>query len=71
METVTVSPKFQVVIPKFIRNSLRICPGEKIVMYEKDGVIHLVRVGKIKTFKGKFKKLNTINLRDENERYAQ
>jgi AbrB family looped-hinge helix DNA binding protein len=71
METVTISPKFQIVIPKFIRNSLRICPGEKIVMYEKDGVIHMVRIQKIKNLKGKLKKLTTINLRDENERFAQ
>lgn len=70
MEIVTISPKFQVVIPKFIRNTLRICPGEKIVMYEKDGVIHMVRVGKIKALKGKLKKLNTTNLRDENERFT-
>jgi len=65
METVTISPKFQVVIPKFIRNSLKISPGEKIVMFEKDGVIHMVRIGKLKSLKGKLRKLNTINLRDE------
>ena len=43
METVTVSPKFQVVIPETIRNHLEIHPGEKVVMLEKDGVIHIVR----------------------------
>jgi AbrB family looped-hinge helix DNA binding protein len=71
METVTISPKFQVVIPKLIRNTLRISPGEKIVMYEKDGIIYMVRIGKIKALKGKLKKLNTVNLRDEDERFAQ
>ena len=38
METVTVSTKFQVVIPETIRNHLEIHPGEKVVMLEKNGV---------------------------------
>jgi AbrB family looped-hinge helix DNA binding protein len=69
LETVSVSTKFQVVIPKAIRNSLAIKPGEKLVMYEKDGIIHLVRIKKITKFKGKFKKLTTKGLRDEKERF--
>lgn len=70
METVSVSTKFQVVIPKAIRNSLALKPGEKMVMYEKDGIIHLVRIQKISKFKGRFKKLSTEGLRDEGERFA-
>lgn len=30
METVTVSPKFQIVIPKRIREMLGLSPGQKI-----------------------------------------
>jgi AbrB family looped-hinge helix DNA binding protein len=71
LETVSVSTKFQVVIPKAIRNSLEIKPGEKLVMYEKDGNIHLVRIEKISKFKGKFKKLTTKELRDEEERFQK
>ena len=69
METVTVSPKFQVVIPATIRDSLEIHPGEKVVMLEKDGVIHIVRIGNIKSLRGKLKKLSTGGLRDEEERF--
>jgi len=41
METVTVSPKFQVVIPKALREKLKLKPGQKLYIYELDGKIHL------------------------------
>jgi AbrB family looped-hinge helix DNA binding protein len=69
METVTVSPKFQVVIPETIRNHLKIHPGEKVVMLEKDGVIHIVRIGNIRNLRGKLKKLSTEGLRDKEDRF--
>ncbi len=42
METVTVSPKFQVVIPKAVRTSLGIKPGQKVQVLEYDGRIELI-----------------------------
>jgi len=33
MEIVTISPKYQVVIPKIIRKLMRIRPGEKVVRF--------------------------------------
>ncbi|MEA3559444.1 MAG: AbrB/MazE/SpoVT family DNA-binding domain-containing protein [Candidatus Thermoplasmatota archaeon] len=71
METVTVSPKYQVVIPASIRNSIGIHPGEKIVVIEKDGVIHLVRIQGISNLRGIFSKINSEGIRDENDRYAE
>lgn len=41
MDTVTVSPKFQVVIPKALRERLKLRPGQKLLIYEQDGSLHL------------------------------
>lgn len=69
METVTVSTKFQVVIPRSIREIMSIRPGDKIVMIERDKVIHLVRLQEINKLRGKFNKLSTKGLRDKSERF--
>ena len=42
MQTVTVSPKFQVVIPKSIRDALKLRPGQKMTVIEYDGRIELI-----------------------------
>ena len=41
MQTVKVSPKFQVVIPKELRERLRLRPGQELVIYEIEGQIRL------------------------------
>lgn len=69
METVTVSQKYQIVIPKWVREKLHISPGVKMVVIEKDGITHLIPVGDVKDFKGKFKKISLKGLRDESERF--
>lgn len=42
MQIVTVSPKFQVVIPKKVRQSLRLRPGQKMQVVEYDGRIEFI-----------------------------
>lgn len=37
MQTVTVSPKFQVVIPKSVRETLHLRPGQKMQVVEYEG----------------------------------
>lgn len=69
MDTVTVSPKFQVVIPQEIREDLKLKPGEKMVVIEKGGIIHLISVGSIKDIRGIAPGLTTDDLRDESERF--
>ena len=69
MDTVTVSEKFQIVIPKDIRMRMRIKPGEKIVMVEKNGKINLIPVGSIKDARGLSIGTVSDDVRDESERF--
>jgi len=45
MQTVKISPKFQVVIPEKVRNEMRLKAGERLAVIQKDHVIHLIPVG--------------------------
>jgi AbrB family looped-hinge helix DNA binding protein len=59
MQTVTVSPKFQVVIPKEIREAMRIRPGQKLKIIEYGGRIELIPDRDICELKGFLKGINT------------
>ena len=59
MYTVTVSPKYQVVIPKNIRASLKLRPGQKMKVIEYDGRIELIPDKDIAELKGFLKGINT------------
>ena len=59
MDQVTVSPKFQVVIPAKVRRSLGIKPGQKVQVFEYEGRIELVPVVKMKTARGFLKGIDT------------
>jgi len=68
MATVTVSSKFQVVIPEEVRTKLKLQVGQKIVVIEKDGAIHLIPLRPIKHMRGLAKGINTDNIREEHDR---
>jgi AbrB family looped-hinge helix DNA binding protein len=59
MQTVTVSPKYQVVIPKEIRKAMRIRPGQKLKVIEYEGRIELIPDRDISELKGFLKGINT------------
>jgi AbrB family looped-hinge helix DNA binding protein len=58
METVTVSPKYQVVIPKNIRDSMQLRPGQKMRVVEYNGRIELIPDRDITELKGFLKGIN-------------
>ncbi|TAJ93132.1 AbrB/MazE/SpoVT family DNA-binding domain-containing protein [bacterium] len=59
METVTVSPKFQVVIPQKVRKALGLKPGQKIQVILYDGRIELIPFEPIRRARGFLKGINT------------
>lgn len=59
MQTVTVSPKYQVVIPKEIRDTLRLRPGQKMRVIEYDGRIELIPDRDISELRGFLKGIDT------------
>lgn len=52
MDTVKVSPKFQVVIPKKLREALALKPGEQLQIYLLDNAIRLHRPRPMKELRG-------------------
>lgn len=52
MSTVTISPKFQVVIPKEIRHKLRLKPGQKVQAMVYDNRIELIPVRPLTEMRG-------------------
>jgi AbrB family looped-hinge helix DNA binding protein len=52
MDTVKVSPKFQVVIPKKVREALELKPGEELQIFILDRSIRLQRPRSIKELRG-------------------
>ncbi len=59
METVTISPRFQVVIPRAVRESLGIKPGQKVQIIVYDNRIELVPVNPARKMRGFLKGLDT------------
>lgn len=59
METVTISPKFQVVIPKRIREDLDLHPGQKVQAIQYGDRVELVPVKPIRSMRGFLRGIDT------------
>ncbi len=65
METVKISPKFQVVIPRRIRDSMHLRPGQKLQVVEYSNRIEFVPIRKIEQLRGFVKGIDTDFHREE------
>jgi AbrB family looped-hinge helix DNA binding protein len=59
METVTVSPKFQIVIPRAVRDALDIRPGQKVQVVRYGDRIELIPLRPIQEMRGFLKGIDT------------
>ena len=59
MQSVTVSPKFQVVIPRPVRDHLHLRPGQKMQVIEYSGRVELIPERDISELRGFVKGINT------------
>lgn len=59
METVTVSSKYQVVIPRAIRESLDLQPGQKVQVIRYEGRIELILLRPIQETRGFLRGIDT------------
>ena len=64
MDTVTVSPKFQVVIPQAVREALKLLPGEKMRVLQFGNRVELIRVRGPKEVRGLLAGMDTRIERD-------
>lgn len=68
MESVSISPKFQVVIPKDIRDQFKLKAGERMIMIPYEGRIEMVLERNIKSMRGFLRGMDTEIKRDRTER---
>lgn len=64
MDFVTVSCKFQIVLPEPVRKDLQIFPGQKMCILQYNGRIELIPEKDIAELKGFVKGINTEFTRD-------
>ena len=65
MVTVTVSPKFQVVIPKEIRESLNVLPGQRMQVVQYENRIELIPERDVGELEGFLKGIDTTFSREK------
>jgi AbrB family looped-hinge helix DNA binding protein len=65
MQIVTLSPKYQVVIPKTVREALNLRPGQRMQVIEYNGRIEFIPERDFKELRGFLKGINTEFEREE------
>ena len=69
MARAVISPKFQIVIPKEIRERLDLRPGQQVALIERQGLITIVPQRPISELRGILKGADTTGYRDKTNRF--
>lgn len=64
----TISPKYQVVIPKEVRKTTNLKPGQRLMIYAKDNVIFMIPEMGISQLRGICEGIDAAGIREEDER---
>ncbi len=64
-----VSPKYQVVIPKDIREKVDVRPGQEFQVITKGGIISFVPDRPISSMRGFLRGIRTTGFREKKDRY--
>ena len=64
MNTVALSPKFQVVIPKDIRRALNLVSGQRMGVQLKDGKVEFIPEKTVASLRGRWPGMDTRVVRD-------
>lgn len=65
MSTVTISSKFQLVIPKAVREAMELKPGQQLRVFSSGDRLELVPVKNLRSMRGFLKGIDTTVPRDE------
>lgn len=68
MQTATISTKFQISIPKRVREQLHIKPGQQFIFIAKGECLELVPKRDLKSVKGILAGANVEKIRDRSDR---
>lgn len=70
MVTITVSSKYQIVIPREVREKLKITPGTRLLVTQDKDSLHLVKEPSIGEIRGLLKGMKVMDseIRDETNR---
>ena len=68
-QQVTVSSKYQVVIPKAVRRQVAVRPGQRMVVQVRHGLITLVPVLPLEELQEMLQGVSTADIREEEDRF--
>jgi len=69
MDVVKVSSKYQIVLPKAVRERLHIQAGQQVGVVEKDGIAHLVPLKSIEELQARLRDMDYSGHRDKTDRF--